>query len=26
MELSCLGSDEQSYFETFTGSPEQFLN
>jgi len=26
MEISCLGSDAWSYFETFIRSPEQFLN
>jgi len=26
MEISCLGSNERSYFESFIRSPEQFLN
>ena len=26
MELSCLGSNARSYFETFIQIPEQFLN
>jgi len=26
MEISRLGSDARSYFETFIRSPEQFLN
>jgi len=26
MEISCLGSDTGSYYETFTRSPKQFLN
>jgi len=26
MEISCLGSDTQSYFETFTRTWKKFLN